>query len=232
MTTTLPMQGTCDARFTAVREVFAENFAHRGDVGAAVCVYVESKPVVDLWGGYANASRTRPWERHTIASVASTTKGMVAICAHLLVERGLLDLDAPVARYWPEFAQAGKADLPVRWLLSHRAGLPAVRCDMPLQSLFDWYAYPPKRAGGHRTLVGTRDTARVSCAHLWLPGRRGHSARQRHERRAIFPRRGCGTARGGLFYRRAGIGGPSGRRNSPGSPVPPRRHNLQGRDHA
>jgi CubicO group peptidase (beta-lactamase class C family) len=96
MTITLPMQGTCDARFTAVREVFAENFAQRGDVGAAVCVYVEGKPVVDLWGGYANASRTRPWERHTIASVASTTKGMVAICAHLLVERGLLDLDGRV----------------------------------------------------------------------------------------------------------------------------------------
>ena len=142
MTTTLQMRGTCDARFTAVREAFAENFAQRGDVGAAVCVYVEGKPVVDLWGGHANASRTRPWERHTIASVASTTKGMVAICAHLLVERGLLDLDAPVARYWPEFAQAGKAHLPVRWLLSHRAGLPAVRRDMPLQSLFDWHAYP------------------------------------------------------------------------------------------
>jgi CubicO group peptidase (beta-lactamase class C family) len=142
MTTTLHIQGTCDARFTAVREVFAENFKQRGDVGAAVCVYVEGEPVVDLWGGYANASRTRPWEHNTIASVASTTKGMVAICTHLLVERGLLDLDAPVARYWPEFAQAGKADLPVRWLLSHRAGLPAVRRDMPLQSLFDWHAYP------------------------------------------------------------------------------------------
>ena len=142
MTTTLQIQGTCDAHFTAVRESFAENFAQRGDVGAAVCVYVEGKPVVDLWGGYANASRTRPWDRNTIASVASTTKGMVAICAHRLVERGLLDLDAPVARYWPEFAQAGKADLPVRWLLSHRAGLPAVRRDMPLQSLFDWHAYP------------------------------------------------------------------------------------------
>jgi CubicO group peptidase (beta-lactamase class C family) len=114
MTTTLHIQGTCDAHFTAVREAFAENFAQRGDVGAAACVYVEEKPVVDLWGGYANAAHTRPWEHNTIASVASTTKGMVAICAHLLVERGLLDLDAPVARYWPEFAQAGKALLPVR----------------------------------------------------------------------------------------------------------------------
>ena len=142
MTTTLQIHGICDPRFTAVREGFAENFAKRGDVGAAVCVYVEGKPVVDLWGGSANASRTRPWERNTIASVASTTKGMVAVCAHRLVERGLLDLDAPVARYWPEFAQAGKAQLPVRWLLSHRAGLPAVRQDMPLETLYDWPAYP------------------------------------------------------------------------------------------
>lgn len=142
MTTTMQIQGLCDLRFTAVREVFAENFAKRGDVGAAVCVYVEGRPVVDLWGGFVNASRTRPWERNTLASVASTTKGMVAICAHRLVERGLLDLDAPVARYWPEFAQAGKAQIPVRWLLSHRAGLPAVRQDMPLDTLYDWHAYP------------------------------------------------------------------------------------------
>jgi len=124
----------------AVREAFADNFATRGDVGAAVCVYVEGTPVVDLWGGYANAARTQPWDQDTIVSVASTTKGMVALCAHMLVERGLLDLDAPVARYWPEFAQADKAHIPVRWLLSHRAGLPALRQDMPPQSLYDWQA--------------------------------------------------------------------------------------------
>jgi CubicO group peptidase (beta-lactamase class C family) len=126
----------------AVREAFAENFATRGDVGAAVCVYVEGTPVVDLWGGYANAARTQPWDQDTIVNVASTTKGMVALCAHMLVERGLLDLDAPVARYWPEFARADKAHIPVRWLLSHRAGLPAIRQDMPPQSLYDWHAFP------------------------------------------------------------------------------------------
>jgi CubicO group peptidase (beta-lactamase class C family) len=141
MTTIVQIQGHCDPRFTAVRQAFAKNFEKRGDVGAAVCVYVEGKPVADLWGGYANAARTRPWDYNTIASVASTTKGMVATCAHMLVERGLLDLDAPVARYWPEFAQAGKATIPVRWLLSHRAGLPAIRRDMPPQSLYDWHAF-------------------------------------------------------------------------------------------
>jgi CubicO group peptidase (beta-lactamase class C family) len=110
-------------------------------VGAAVAVYVDGKPVVDLWGGYANAARTRSWEQDTLVSVASTTKGMVALCAHILVERGLLDLDAPVARYWPDFAQADKGQIPVRWLLSHRAGLPAIRRDMPAESLYDWHAF-------------------------------------------------------------------------------------------
>jgi CubicO group peptidase (beta-lactamase class C family) len=133
------IDGRCDPRFMAVREAFTENFAKRGDVGAAVCVYLEGKPVVDLWGGYADAARSRPWGQNTIVNVASTTKGMVALCAHILVERGLLDVDAPVARYWPEFAQANKADIPVRWLLSHRAGLPATRRDIPAQSLYDWH---------------------------------------------------------------------------------------------
>ena len=141
MTTTAQIQGQCDPRFTAVREAFVDNFATREEVGAAVCVYVEGKPIVDLWGGYANAARTRPWDQHTIVNVASTTKGMVALCTHMLVERGLLDLDAPVARYWPAFAQADKAHIPVRWLLSHRAGLPAIRQDMPPQSLYDWHAF-------------------------------------------------------------------------------------------
>lgn len=156
MTTPL-IQGTCDPRFSAVHEAFADNFAQRGDVGAAVCVYVDGKPVVDLWGGYADAARTRLWDHDTIASVASTTKGMVALCAHMLVERGLLDLDAPVARYWPEFAQAGKAHIPVRWLLTHQAGLPAVRRDMPLSSLFDWPSYP---------------AALAETAPWWEPGTR------------------------------------------------------------
>jgi CubicO group peptidase (beta-lactamase class C family) len=96
--------------------------------------------VVDCWGGHANGARTRPFGPDTIVSVASTTKGMVALCAHMLAERGKLDLDAPVARYWPEFAQAGKQDIPVRWLLSHRAGLPAIRRELPAAALLDWTA--------------------------------------------------------------------------------------------
>jgi CubicO group peptidase (beta-lactamase class C family) len=132
------VQGSCAPRFAAVREAFAEGFAERGERGAAVCVYLDGVPVVDCWGGYADGARTRPWTADTIVSVASTTKGLVALCGHMLVERGKLDLDAPVARYWPEFAAAGKERIPMRWLLSHRAGLPAIRRALPAEALFDW----------------------------------------------------------------------------------------------
>jgi CubicO group peptidase (beta-lactamase class C family) len=136
----LTIDGHCDPRFTAVREEFFRNFTERGDVGASVCVYLDGVRVVDCWGGHADAARARPWTADTIVSVASTTKGMVALCAHMLAERGKLDLDAPVARYWPEFAQGGKPDIPVRWLLSHRAGLPAIRPALPAEALLDWSA--------------------------------------------------------------------------------------------
>ena len=94
--------------------------------------------VVDLWAGTADQAGTRPWERDTIVNVYSTTKGMTALCAHRLVDRGLLDLDASVAKYWPEFAQGGKEELPVRYLLSHRAGLPALTDPLPKGSLYQW----------------------------------------------------------------------------------------------
>jgi CubicO group peptidase (beta-lactamase class C family) len=94
--------------------------------------------VVDVWGGYADAARSRAWERDTIVNVWSTTKGMTAACAHRLADEGRLDLDAPVAQYWPEFAQAGKAEIPVRWLLSHQAGLPAIREPLPVGAHLDW----------------------------------------------------------------------------------------------
>ncbi|MEZ4333194.1 MAG: serine hydrolase domain-containing protein [Myxococcota bacterium] len=134
------VHGTCDPRFETVRRIFAERIASKQEVGAAIAFTLDGELVVDLWGGHADRQRTRPWERDTIVNTYSTTKGMTTICAHRLVEQGRLDLDAPVARYWPEFAQAGKQDIPVRWLLSHRAGLPAIRKPMPAESLYDWDA--------------------------------------------------------------------------------------------
>jgi CubicO group peptidase (beta-lactamase class C family) len=138
MSVDLKIEGTCDARFSAVRETFAENFSTLGETGAAVAVARDGRLVVDLWAGHADAARTRPVARDAIVNVYSTTKGITAICAHRLVDQGRLDLDAPVAKYWPEFAQAGKADLPVRYLLSHRAGLPAVRRPLHPSAIYEW----------------------------------------------------------------------------------------------
>jgi CubicO group peptidase (beta-lactamase class C family) len=134
----LTIHGECAARFRRVREVFEENFRTRAEVGAAVAVLHDGEKVVDLWGGWADQARTQPWTRDTIANVYSCTKAMAALCAHQLVERGRLDLDTPVAEYWPEFAQRGKQRIPVRWLLSHRAAVPAVREILPAEALYDW----------------------------------------------------------------------------------------------
>jgi CubicO group peptidase (beta-lactamase class C family) len=132
------IHGECAARCRRVREVFEDNFRSRHEIGAALAVMHDGETVVDLWAGWADLARTRAWQRDTIANVYSCTKAMTALCALQLVERGRLDLDAPVADYWPEFAQRGKQRLPVRWLLSHRSGLPAVRETLPAESLYDW----------------------------------------------------------------------------------------------
>jgi CubicO group peptidase (beta-lactamase class C family) len=124
--------------FERVREAFGGNFEHGGDVGAALCVYQHGRKVADLWGGVADSGTGRPWTRDTLQLVYSATKAATATCAHLLAQRGELDLDRPVAAYWPEFAAAGKADIPVRWLLSHRAGLPVIDHPIPLADLLAW----------------------------------------------------------------------------------------------
>ena len=135
---TAEIHGTCAPRFDAVRDAFAANFDAGREVGASFAATLDGEPVVDLWGGDADRAGTRPWERDTIVNVFSTTKAMTATCAHMLVDRGLLDVDAPVARYWPEFAAGGKADMPVRFLLSHTAGLAGVSEPLPFEALLDW----------------------------------------------------------------------------------------------
>jgi CubicO group peptidase (beta-lactamase class C family) len=135
-----PIEGTSEPRFERVKKAFIENFTSCGELGAAAAIILDGRPVVDLWGGFADKAKSTPWTRDTIVNVFSTTKGLTAMCAHRLVDQGKLDLDAPVARYWPEFAQAGKQDIPVRYLLSHRAGLPAIRKPLPTRALFSWEA--------------------------------------------------------------------------------------------
>src|SRR5580704_18941969 len=134
----IAIEGTCEPRFHKVKEAFAANFEMANEVGASVAIYLDGKLVVDLWGGYADRAHTRPWTRDTLVNIYSTTKGLAAMCAHRLVDQGKLDLDAPVAKYWPEFAQSGKEKIPVRALLSHRAGLPAIRKTMPPESIYHW----------------------------------------------------------------------------------------------
>jgi len=135
----VPIDGHCDPRFSVVREVFEKKVAE-SEVGASIAFVLDGELVVDLWGGYTDKAKTEPWGRDTIANTYSTTKGMTALVAHRLVEQGRIDLDAPVAGYWPEFAAAGKQDIPVRWLLSHQAGLPAVRETLPPEMLYDFDA--------------------------------------------------------------------------------------------
>jgi CubicO group peptidase (beta-lactamase class C family) len=124
--------------FERVRDQFEKNFADGLEVGAAFAAYHRGEPVVDLWGGIADEATQRPWARDTVIGVFSTTKGATAICAHRLAEEGRLDIDAPVAEYWPEFAQAGKEHIPVDYLLSHRAGLAWVDEGLTLEEALAW----------------------------------------------------------------------------------------------
>jgi CubicO group peptidase (beta-lactamase class C family) len=132
------IQGECDQRFSLVKEVFANNMRGETEIGEGVAVTLGGKPVVDLWGGYIDSKHTSVWQKDTIVNVFSTTKGVVAICALRLVEAGLLDLDRPVAHYWPEFEEKGKDNITVRQVLSHQAGLPAIREKLPDEALYDW----------------------------------------------------------------------------------------------
>ncbi len=130
--------GWVETRFEPVLDAFTENFDARGDVGAAVCVYVDGRPVVDLWGGTADATTGKPWAPDSVVLVYSSTKGVTSVCANLLIERGRIDPGARVAEYWPEFAAAGKGEITVAQLMSHQAGLPFVEGDYSLAEVLSW----------------------------------------------------------------------------------------------
>jgi CubicO group peptidase (beta-lactamase class C family) len=155
------IQGSYDDLFAAVPNALSA-LLDEGDAGGSVAVFVDGEPVVDVWGGFADADRTIPWQRDTITSVWSVTKTMTALCALILVDRGELDLDAPVGHYWPEFARAGKEKVLVRHLLAHTAGLPD--WDGPIEDLYDWPAatarlaaqvpqWEPGSAAGYHSLT-------------------------------------------------------------------------------
>ena len=130
-------QGYCVDEFEAVRDAFQENFATGDELGASVCVVHDGKVVVDLWGGHS-APSGEPWQKDTIVNVYSTTKTMAAVCMLMLADRGLVDFDAPVARYWPEFAQNGKEGVLVRHVMSHSAGLAGFDSRVEIEELYNW----------------------------------------------------------------------------------------------
>jgi CubicO group peptidase (beta-lactamase class C family) len=156
-----------------VRETLAASL-DTDDVGASAAVYADGEPVVDIWGGHADAARTIAWERDTITCVWSTTKTMLALCALILADRGDLDLAAPVARYWPEFAAAGKEGVQVRHLLSHTAGLADWDDPVTAGDLYDWP--PPRRGWPPRLRPGSRLPPRA--ARRALPPGRGNVVRR------------------------------------------------------
>jgi CubicO group peptidase (beta-lactamase class C family) len=139
------IQGECDERFNAVRKALTESL-DTVDVGASAAVFLDGEPVVDIWGGYTDPARTVPWERDTITCVFSVSKTMQALSALILADRGSLDLDAPVAKYWPEFAAAGKEGVLVRHVLSHTAGLPDFDQPVAASELYDWSAVTARLA--------------------------------------------------------------------------------------
>src|SRR3989441_13117541 len=132
------INGSVEPGFERVREALANSFREHGEVGASLAVVVDGKPKVDSWAGWMDRARTRPWQRDTLVDVFSVGKAMAALSLLILVERGQVDLEAPVARYWPEFAARGKSDVTVRMLLCHRAGLPAIRRALPRLAMYDW----------------------------------------------------------------------------------------------
>jgi CubicO group peptidase (beta-lactamase class C family) len=149
------LNGTCDARFDAVRDALQRNIDSGEDVGASIVVDLDGEIAVDLWGGSRDEAGTAEWTRDTITNVWSTTKTVTSLAALMLVERGQLDVDAPVAAYWPEFAANGKQDVLVRHLLSHTSGVSGLDQPAVTEDMYDW----------------EKSTARFAAqAPWWTPG--------------------------------------------------------------
>jgi len=133
-----PIDGTCEERFAAVREAFTGNFAERGEVGGALCVLIDGEVVVDLVGGWSDEACREPWSADTMVNFYSVGKALVATLLLTLVDDGTLDLDAPIASLWPEFARYDKGGATIRHALTHRGGVPAIREDLTNEDLWDW----------------------------------------------------------------------------------------------
>ena len=180
-------EGTCKPGFERVAEAFQKNFDTRGEVGASVCLTVGGETVVDLWGGTADQKTSAPWTKDTVSIVFSCTKGATALCAHVLASRGKLDIDAPVAELWPEFARNGKERVTTRMMLDHSAGVPALRAKVKEWSLR--VGLHDRAAGRRGAVLGARNPQRLSRLHLRLDGWRDGAARGGHLARHVLPGR-------------------------------------------
>lgn len=163
----LRVEGSCERRFSKVREAFAANFAERGEVGAAVSVVVDGTTVVDLWGGSCDESGVRPWEESTIANFYSAGKPVVATLLLRELERTGVELDAPIIDVWPEFAQGGKERATIRHALCHRAGVPAIRRDLSNDDLWSWQTMTA-------SLAETRAWFEPGSRHVYHTNTYGH----------------------------------------------------------
>jgi CubicO group peptidase (beta-lactamase class C family) len=147
MTSMADLLGKCDDRFEGVRAALARNLDSGAEVGASLVVDIDGDIVVDLWGGFSDEARTIPWSEHTITNVWSSTKTVTSLAALMLADRGLLDVDAPVARYWPEFAAQGKQDVLVRHVMSHSSGVSGLDQPAVAEDLYDWASATSRMAG-------------------------------------------------------------------------------------
>ncbi|BCD87141.1 EstA family serine hydrolase [Pseudomonas solani] len=163
-------QGYFDLRFEAVRDAFAALFDDSQERGAALCVQVGGETVVDLWAGVADKDGQEAWQTDTILNLFSCTKTFTAVTALQLVGEGKLELDVPVARYWPEFAAAGKERITLRQLLSHRAGLPAIRQPLPAEALYDWQAMTAALAAEEPWWTPGEEHGYAPITYGWLAG--------------------------------------------------------------
>ncbi len=132
------VSGQCDPKFSELKGEFERNFAERGELGASVCLSVNGEKLVDLWGGVADPDTGAPWQEDTVSIVFSCTKAAVALCAHILIDRGELELHAPVTKYWPEFGKNGKENTTVAMMLNHESALPALREPVKPGGFLDW----------------------------------------------------------------------------------------------
>jgi CubicO group peptidase (beta-lactamase class C family) len=132
------VHGTCDDRFESVRSALQQNIDSGAELGASIVVDIDGEIAVDIWGGFRDEAHAQPWDSDTITNVWSTTKTVTSLAALMLADRGELDVDAPVARYWPEFAAAGKEGVLVRHLLSHASGVSGLDQPAVVEDLYDW----------------------------------------------------------------------------------------------